>query len=274
MENISVFDFLDYRLYLQRAIRAAPKKGRGMKGALAVAAGCQGAYLSRVLVDKADLSLEQADAMSVYLGHSPPESRYFLFCVQYARAGTARLRAHFRNELEEIRQKRTVLKERFQIKTLLSGEDQAIYYSSWLYAATHMAASTTSYGTKEALSHHLGLSVSRVSEILEFLLARGLLVFENGRFRLGAARIHLGSDSPFISKHHMNWRVQSLRSLDREGRSQQNEDLHYTSIVSLGREDHKKLKAMLLKAIDEFNALVEPSPEEEVHCLALDFFKI
>jgi len=274
MELISVFDFLDYKQYLRRAIELAPRKGRGMKSALASAAGCQGAYFSRVLADQAEFSLEQADAISQHLGHSERETHYFLLCVQLARAGTPRLRDQFRKQLDEIRQKRLILKERFQVKTTLSVEDQATYYSSWLFAATHMGAPVSSLGTKEALASHFGMSLAKVAEVIEFLLSHGMLVFEDGGYRLGNARVHLGSESPLISKHHTNWRIQAIRSLDREDRSQKNEDLHYTAIVSLSRADRHKLKTLLLKTIDEFNAVVAPSAEEEVHCLALDFFQV
>jgi uncharacterized protein (TIGR02147 family) len=274
MEIISVFHFLDYKPYLVRAIQTAPRKGRGMKSALATAAGCQSAYFSRMLADQAELNLEQADAISQYLGHTEPENQYFLLCVQHTRAGTPRLRAHFRKQLEDIRQKRSVLKERFQVKQTLTLEDQTTYYSSWLHAAAHMAASVPQYGTKELLASLLGVSTARIAEILDFLQTRGMLIFDNGKYRLGTVRVHLGSDSPLISKHHTNWRIQVIRSLDREAGSQKNEDLHYSSIVSLSRADRQKLKALLLKTIDEFNAVVAPSPEEEVQCLALDFFQV
>ncbi|MGK5085700.1 TIGR02147 family protein [Bdellovibrionota bacterium FG-1] len=274
MEQISVFDYLDYRQYLVRLIRSRPRKGRGMKSALSAAAGCQMAYLSRILGSQADFSLEQADAVSLYLGHSEQETHFFLLCVQYARAGTERLRGRFRKELEEIRKRRLILKERFQVKTTLSVEDQTTYYSTWLYSAIHMCASVPALQNKEVMAAHLGISVTKVAEILEFLLGTGMVAFENGSYHLGTARLHLGNDSPLISKHHTNWRIQGIRSFDRDDKSQKNEDLHYTSIISLSRADQVKLKNLIVKTIDEFNALVAPSPEEEVHCLALDFFRV
>lgn len=97
---------------------------------------------------------------------------------------------------------------------------------------------------------------------------------EGGGLQVGATRIHLGNDSSLISKHHTNWRIQAIRSLDREDRTQQNEDLHYSSVVSLSAADVLKIKAMLVETIESFNATVAPSKEELVQCLALDFFKV
>jgi uncharacterized protein (TIGR02147 family) len=274
MENASVFEFLDYRQYLRRAIQSSPKRGRGMKSALAAAAGCQGAYFSRILADLADLSLEQAEAVSTHLGHSDPETHYFLLIVQYARAGTPRLKAHFKKQLDEVRQKRLVLKERFQVKATLPFEDQATYYSSWIYTAAHMCASVPALANKEAMAEYLGVSVAKISSVLEFLIETGMLAFEKGEYRLGTSRIHLGSDSALISKHHTNWRLQAMRSFDRDDRSMKNEDLHYTSIVSLSVADRNRLKEILVKVIEDFNAVVAPSKEEAVSCLALDFFGV
>jgi hypothetical protein len=45
MENISIFDCLDYKLYLRRAIQNSPRKGRGMKGALAISAAYYSSWL-------------------------------------------------------------------------------------------------------------------------------------------------------------------------------------------------------------------------------------
>jgi uncharacterized protein (TIGR02147 family) len=274
MDIITIFDFLDYKQYLLRKIESAPRKGRGMRSAFAAAANCQNAYMSRVLAAQAELSLEQADGLNILFGHSEPESHYFLLCVQLARAGTNRLRTHFRKQLEELRSKRTVLKERFQIKVMLSLEEQALYYSSWIYAASHMCASIPHLAQKEAMANYLGISVPRISEILDFLIQTGMLAIENGKYRLGTSRIHLGSDSPLVSKHHTNWRIQAIHSMDTKDRARVNADLHYTSIVSIASHDQKQLKALFLKTIDEFNALVAPSVEQEVHCLALDFFKL
>ncbi len=270
MEAISVFDFTDYRRYLHRYIDSRPKKGRGVRSALAQAAGCQVAYLTRVFSDQAELSLEQADAIAQYLGFSQEEANYFLLMIQYARAGTPRLRGHFANQLEEVQKKRLILKERFKVKETLTLEAQTKYYSSWIYTAIHMCITVPGLQTRDAIARYLKLSPLKVGRALEFLESVGLARTESGRTLIGNARVHLGADSELISKHHTNWRIQAIASYDREGER----DLHYTSIVSLSRADQHKLKALLVKTIEEFNATVAPSPEEEVHCLAMDFFGV
>ncbi len=245
-----------------------------MKSALAEAAKCQVAYISRVLNGLAHLSLEQADAVSTYLHHSDEERHFFLLQLQYARAGSQSLEGYFQKQLEAVQKKRLNLKERFQVKNELSEADRAVYYSSWLYAAVHMCLTVPALRSSDAIARELGAPLSKIVQILEFFENSGIATREGGRYRVGTTRVHLGNDSPLVSKHHMNWRVQAMRSLDREDQSGANEDLHYSSVISVSRADRRKLKELLVRAIDEYNAVVAPSPEEEVHCLTMDFFKV
>ncbi len=121
------------------------------------------------------------------------------------------------------------------------------------------------------VSEYLGISLKRTAEILEFLVSIKLaLPVENGRFTVGTSRIHLGSDSPMISKFHTNWRMQAIRSLETEDKN----DLHYSSVITISDEDFKKIKSLLVKYIEEIKLIVKESPSEKVHSLCLDFFQI
>ena len=73
-----------------------------------------------------------------------------------------------------------------------------------------------------------------------------------------------------ISKHHTNWRIKAIEVMDRA----RNTDLHFSTVVSLARDYVQKIKEQLVKNIEAARAVVKESKEEEVHCLALDFFKI
>ena len=64
----SSFSFKDYKALLHWRIETSPRRGRGVRAALAQAMKVQSAYLSRVLNGDADLSLEQADAANTFFG--------------------------------------------------------------------------------------------------------------------------------------------------------------------------------------------------------------
>lgn len=273
MNTLSIYEFENYKTYLIDWIKSRPSRGRGVKLAIAKACRCQSAYISRVLHGDAQLSLEQAEGINEYLHHSEEERHYFLLMVQKERAGLPKLRRYFVQQIEQIQQRRLVLKERFQVKMTLSTEDQVTYYSAWYYVAMHILTTIPRFQAKETIAMHMGLTPQKTGEILEFLHSVGLVKEDRGRYTVGAARIHLGNDSGLIAKHHTNWRLKALQSLDRDDRTQKNEDLHYTSVVSLSESDFRKLKAKWIQEIESFNSVVKDSQEETLACLTLDFFK-
>lgn len=264
----SIFDFRDYKAYLRFRMSTMERGGRGFRSDLANAANCQSGYVSQVLNSSAHFSLEQASGINKLLGHRRPEARYFLLLIEYARAGNTELRRHFSELIDESIQSQFNMAERFQIKQSLSEIDQMIYYGEWWYAAVQVLVSIPAFQSVESISRVLDLPEPKIREILEFLRSRALVLESNGRYRVGTTRIHLGKDSPLLNKHHINWRLQAMQSLDRE----QDGSLRYTSVISVSEADVVEIKRRLLKCIDEYNSIVKDSADETLYCLSLDFF--
>ncbi len=268
----NVFDYKDYKAYLKATILAKPKGGRGIRLALARSIGCPVSHISQVLTGSSHLSMEQAEGVNEYFGHTLEEANFFLLLLQYSRAGTHALRNRLDSQIQQTLEKRLILKERLGIKATLSVEDQSTFYSSWIYGAIHVMLSIEKFQTKESIANYLGISIKRVGEILEFLSSIGLAVpIESGRFKIGTNRIHLGNDSPLISKFHTNWRMQAIRSLDHD---RSKEDLHYSSAVTLSDDDCMRIKSLLVNTIDEIKQIIKGSKEEGAHCFSVDFFKL
>lgn len=271
MEAKQIFEFKDYKAYIKYVESGRPKKGRGFRADLARAAGCQTAYVSQVLNGSANFSLEQAKAVSRLLLHSQDEARFFILIVEYGRAGTPELRAHFLELIDEQITKQLNLKDRFKVKDVLSLEAQTAYYSEWAYAAIHIAITISKLNTAAALAEFFQLPVLKVQKILKFLVSTRLISEPRpNHYEVGTARIHLPHESPLISKHHANWRLQAMNSFERETER----DLHYTSVISVSREDVMRLKTRFVKEIDAYTGIVKESKEETMYCLALDFFSL
>jgi uncharacterized protein (TIGR02147 family) len=264
----SIFDYMDYKDYLRDVLEARAENKRGERSKLAAFVGCHTAYVSQVLNGNPNFSLEQAEMINRFLGHSKDQSLFLLFLVQFARAGTASLRKTFEDQLQALKEKQFVLKDRLEFKKSLSREDQVTFYSSWHYGAVHVLVSVPGCHTERGMSEYLGLPVERVAEILQFLMGVGLVVRKEGNYRIGTTHIHLESDSPMISKHHTNWRLQAIRSLDHLSKK----DLHYSSVITLSKTDADQAKEILVKAIEKVRAVVKASKDEEGFCYAIDFF--
>jgi uncharacterized protein (TIGR02147 family) len=269
MNSKSLFKFMSYKAYLRNAFGGSQAR-TGIRKKAAAWMKCQTAYLSQVLNGSANLSLEQADLLSEFLGHDGEEREFFLLLVQYERAGTKSLENFFQLKINQHLERRQTIRHRIQSEEGLSVVDQAVYYSKWYYSCIHVLISIPELQTKAALAKALNLPLPTISEVLEFLETRGLAVFENGHFRIGPRHLHLAHDSPHITKHHSNWRGRAMASLD----VPQENDLHYSVVVTLSQDDVLKIKAKVVDLIQESMAIVRDSKEESAYGFTLDWFNI
>jgi hypothetical protein len=118
------------------------------------------------------------------------------------------------------------------------------------------------------------VSPSRIGEILDFLISVNLVKRspELG-LAVGEARLFLGADSPLISKHHINWRLQAIQSLENET-SGVTDELHYSSTWSISNGDLTLVKSEIVKFLERLRQTLKASENEEAICLNLDFFKL
>jgi uncharacterized protein (TIGR02147 family) len=269
MTTISVFDFHDYKVFLEALSAQRASLQRGFRSRLAEALDCQNAYISQVLNTHANFSLEQGFKISQFLQLTGKETRYFILLIEHARAGTADLRAYFETDLRELREKHLDIKERVGSKQL-SSEDQSIYYSSWMHATVHVLTTIPKFRTASAIAEALSLEMRVVTEVLLFLLQTGLLVEKKNELHPGETQLHLGKDSPHIRQHHANFRIAAIQSLS----SKIDRDLHYSTVSSLSVSDAEKLKSKLVQVIQEYVETVKPSKEEALYNFNLDFYNM
>jgi uncharacterized protein (TIGR02147 family) len=265
----SVFEFLNYKEYLRQLVGSRRQKS-GVRSQFARALGCQPTYLSQILYSNPDLSLEQSELLSNFLGHTEIEKQYFILLVQRERAGTLSLRNFFDNQIQKLVESRFDLTKRLGGKTVLSQENQSIYYSSWHYAAIHIGLTIPNLRSMNGLAEAFQISKRRVGAVLEFLCQSGLAKEHEGFFIPTEKQIRIGRSSHNIFKHHSHWRQQAIEALEREAIS----DLHYSGVVSLSDTDVRKLKDRLLEVIDEFVNVVSSSKEEKLYCFNIDFFDL
>jgi uncharacterized protein (TIGR02147 family) len=268
--NQSVFDFYQYKQYLTERL-GGPRSRKGLRLAVARELNCQPTFVSQVLNGSAHFSLEQAERISRFLSHTEDEREYFFLLIQKERAGTKELQEYFGGKVGELLAKRQVLTHRLGKDKALSLNDQAIYYSSWHFAAIHIAVTIPALRTREAIADFLKLPLAKVTRVLEHLIKTGLVIeADDGTFQPGLSRIRLGNDSHNIIKHHTNWRNQAVDSLDREN----NFDLHYSAVLSLSSADKVKLKDMILESLKGQLAVSDASSEEELFAYCIDFFSL
>ncbi len=267
---LDIFEFGDYRQFLTTRIANFPNGGRGGKTALARAAECQPAYISQVLKNRASLSLEQAIKVATLFQLKKHETHFFLLLLQKDRAGTTSLRKFFDDQISEIRRIRMQVSEKNKDVATLRDAEKSIYYSSWHYIAVHMATTIPVLQTEKEIATHLRLREDRVVEVLQFLERAKLVRFKMGRYVSTNSRIHLRHDSLQIPRHHANWRA--LAAAYSEVMNE--ESLHYSSAVTLSREDFQRVRTILLNSIQNVKEKVKDSKEEIISGFSLDWFEI
>ncbi len=274
---MNIYDYKSYKTYLNDYIKNLPYSGRGFKAKLAKELRIHTAYVSQVLNKDANFTLEQTIELSSILNFTNNEEEYFLLLVQKERSGSRNLEQYFNKQIDNFIDTQKKLKNRLETKDEIDKLDQQTYYSSWHYLAVHALVSTDKFHTPKDIADRLKISTSKAKEIIEFLLGAGIIEKVNNQYEIGSRDIHLSSDSPMISKHHTNWRMKAISSLDavaEDDMEEAFEDMHYSGIISVTEEDANKIKDILVKSIQNSRKIIGDSDTEEIYCYTLDMFKI
>lgn len=266
---MSLFQYFTYKDYLKNVI-AENKSKRGFQAALAKAAGCQPSYLSQTLTGKAELLPDHAAGIADHLEFSEFETEYFLNLVLLGRASTVTLKKILEKKLVQMRTAQNQLINRMPAQTKISKEIEKFYYSSWYWLAIHIATSTPKLQTIKALSERLALPATKIKSSLEIMQKYGLVKFENERWKYGSGASHLSNDSLMTEMNHMHWRNRAILNVQKD----EDDSLHYTSVVSMTAGDAVKMKEFLVQMIAKSRKITDPSVPEEVFCFNLDFFTL
>lgn len=264
-----IFKYTEYRAFLLSYFGDKSRR-KGLKSSAAKFLGCHTTLISQVLHGQIILNLEQADKLNKFIGHNEEEAHYFILLVQKARAGTKSLESYFQNQIEQILKLRKVLKKRIGKADSIAAEDELRYYSAWQFSAIHVCLSIPEYNNPASISQLLSIPISNVRATLDFLVRTGLANVADGVFSIGSKHIHLGVDSPQIRNHHLNWRIKTIQSLDKNFKN----NLHYSSAVTLSQEDANTIKELLIQSLKTVNKVIQSSKEEEIYCLNFDFFNL
>lgn len=266
---MTLFDFDHYQDYLKATFNRK-SEGWGKRSALAQFLNCQTSFISQVLAKRVHMSLEHAIKVSEFLGHNLEEQRFFMLLVQRDRSGSNLLEQFYTDQIEKIKEKRQLIKEQIKVNKEISASDQAIYYSSWWYSAIHILAALPSFNDVKSISRYLNLPEKIVKNVVDFLIGCSLIQEKEGNLEIGMGRIHLGSKSPLVSRHHLNWRQKANQVIEQMDKK----NLHYSAIVGISKQDAIKIKSLILELLEKSEKIISESGEEAPYALLMDFFHV
>jgi len=266
---MSIFEAKDYRSYLKVHIKGLPNKGRGELSRIAHALNVNTTLLSQIFAGTRDFNLEQGLQLSKYLGHTELETEFFLLMVQVERAGTHDLKLLFQKKMQTLKTEALKLSKRITTERTLDEHEKSVFYSSWIYSATHLFTSLSAKGVSvEDVCERFDISRSKANEILQFLLRSGLCTEDNGRFKMGVQSTFVSQGSPHLLKHHSNWRVKAIQKSE----SLKEKEMMFTGQVSISEKDFAELREHLTNFIKQASEKVQKSKPDEIACLNIDWF--
>ncbi len=269
MMKKTIFNFDNYRDFLRNYVKELPKS-RGALKAWARHLEVHTTLVSQVMVGKRDFTEEQALELCDFLGLSALEKDYFLELLRLERAGTSKLKKYHQEKIKEFSVKALKLADRIDTERLLTDQESATFYSSWMYSAIRLFCSIGEGQTIDDISEKLQLPRSQVLAVVEFLRDTGFIKQNGARFEIGSRYTHLGKGSPYLNRHHSNWRVKALQKMD----SVSDQELMYTAPFSISEKDFGLLREQMVGVIQEFLKTVKTSEGEVVACFNLDLFKL
>lgn len=267
---MEIFEFEDYKKYVKSRILSMPKRGYGQLRRLSEYLGVNTAFISQVFKGDKNLSSEQAIKTALFFGLNELETEYFISLTQLERAGSQELKRFLKKQIAVIKEKSQRVSNRLKVERVLAESDKAIFYSDWYYSAIRQLPAIKGFDNVDAIANYVGLSRAAVNEIIHFLLQNNLLNEEKGKLTIGPSRTHLEPESPWVKMHHTNWRTKALENL----KDQDPTKLHFSFPTTLSIADAEKVRARILKLIEDIGKIVDPSPSEELRCLNIDWFKV
>jgi uncharacterized protein (TIGR02147 family) len=266
---MDAFEHKDYRSLIRARIAAYPKKGHGQLSRLASTLGVSSALISQVLGGDKNLSEEQACQAAEHFGFSEPETIYFLTLVQLERAGTPSLRRIHESQAALLRENASRVRGRVKPEKELTFEQQAVFYSHWLFTAVHTLSSIPAFQYPDAMATHLRVPLQKVREVATWLVEHSLCVEKDGKLLLGPASTMTDRDSLLASRHHANWRQRALETMSRFSP----QDFFFTASFSISERDYSEFRKQLVQLIDGLAKRVGETTPEELAVINVDFFK-
>lgn len=265
---MDIYDHRDYRALIREKIALLPQKGYGQLGKLARAIGVNATLVSQILNGKKNMTEDQAYLAAGFFDFNEHETAYLLLLVQRERAGGHQLKNFLDQQISAAQKRGRQVKANIRVATELTYEQQAVFYSSWLYAAVRSLTSIEEFQSRDAIAKRLALSRGQVDEIADWLVRYGLCLEEGGCLKIGPAPTYVDRESPLAARHHANWRQKAVEAMGDVSEA----NFHFTATLSLSRVDQELFRKELAKLVGALAKRVEKTDPELLAAFNIDFF--
>lgn len=267
---MDIFTYQNYKTFLKDYIKR--NKHKGLISHLAEVCGCDRTYISQVLKGKAELIPDHMIRFTHFLNLNELESDYLLHLLLKDRATSLSSKNLFEIKLLKSRESASEISKRVKNKKdteeIISDEYKTIYYSNFLIPVIHTLTSIENFQTLEAIAKKLHCAESTVIHILNLLEEMKLIYRSKDKFLHSGKNIYLKRDAAHIYSLHLQSRLEAVK------RSFNKEDIHFTNMFAIAKEDLEVLKSQIIKLIEDQRNAVHISGSEVACVFCCDFFSI
>jgi uncharacterized protein (TIGR02147 family) len=267
---MSIFECNDYRVFIDKRLTTLQKVEKGIKTKIAEQLNVNASMISQVLSGSKELTQEQAIKLAQFFGLQKLETDYFLILVQMERAASKELKKYYAEKMEQLKKESLKISKRIQSEKDLTDLERSVFYSSKVYSSVHLFTSLGEGKTLMEIMDKFNFKKNRALEIISFLINAGLIVENDGIYKMEGKSTHVEKGSPFLLNHHINWRVAAVDKSERIS----NEEMMYTVNFSVSKKDFLKVREELVQSIQRVIETVKDSPAEEMANLNIDLFRI
>lgn len=265
----TIYSFKNYKDFIKEYLSENKKISRKV---ISEKLNCQASFISQVLNNDLNFSIEQAFKLTESFNLNKSESDFFILLVNFERAGTQDLKEYYKQKMDEFIVEERSIANKINLKTDLNEEFYNEYFGSWHYAAIHvfLMSDKSSYGISE-IALRFGISNDLAEKVILFLEDYGLVEAKNYNYFATVKRIHLDKSSHLITQHHKNWRLKAVDScFDTSNKS----NTHYSSIITIKKADKEIINNIIFKSLKEIEDVIDDSEAESLSVLNIDFFDI
>lgn len=270
MSGVHLFDFKDYRDYLEKRLKS-PDIGRGGKARLAAHLTCQPSFVSQVLKSKSTFSLEQAFKVNDFLNHNSLQREYFMVLVELDRAGTVELQDFYEGKRKQLIEKSKLIENQMEFEQL-SEADSMAYYNNINHILIRNYIDIPQYKSPKSLQNKLNLSKAEFEKALDFMISKGLVKRNSrGELEQGQVRLHIKKDSPIATYANLKARWQIINRYEQGVE----DSLNYGHYMTLSRKGYEEFKKRFRALIVDLNKHLEEDEEAEMMAaLVVDFMEM
>lgn len=266
---MDIYTFDDYRDFLN-TLCFNEKESRGFKSTLAKVAGCQSAYFSQVLRQKAHLTEDHILGIALYLGFTDPQKEYLLTLLRLAKAGTPRLKGFLLQSIERSRKQNLNLSTRAQAeRTEFTDNELGQYVSTWIPSAVHLLTSSQ-LNSAEEIAKRLGLSMRKVRSTLGFLRRIGFVEKKGEHWVYRSGDLHIPQNSIWQPALQLSRRQLAQRSISQSAEGA----IHFSSLFTIDERDFPALRKLVGDFVERSHKVIHKSGTEKLACLCLDLFEV